>query len=68
MHSVEESACPDNLTSHGQQKAWPNRCLLNFALQCAKCGQGRMPETAFLEAYWTTWNSGLLTAVGLKTN
>lgn len=21
MHSVEKSACPDNLTSHGQQKA-----------------------------------------------
>lgn len=66
-HSIEKSVCPNHLTSCGQQNAWPNRCFINSALQRAKCGQGRTPETAFLEAYWTTRNSRLLMAVGLKT-
>lgn len=66
-HSIEKSVCPNQLTSCGQQNAWPNRCFINSALLCAKCGQGRMPETAFSEAYWATRNSRLLMAVGLKT-
>lgn len=40
-HILEKSVWPNHLTSCGQQNAWPNRCLVHSALQCAKCGQGR---------------------------